>query len=83
MTVYCYDLVPLRTSTRWTRAQDDVMRKEYFPGLDPLMLIGSLREVGPVPPQPKMAARCISNRLSELGLRNRMTGVSMKGKKQN
>jgi len=71
--VYCFDLVPLRTHTRWTRAHDDVMRAEYFPGLDPLALLPGLRKVGRVPwNDPRMAERAICNRLSELGLRNRM-----------
>jgi hypothetical protein len=31
--VYCFDLVPLRTGTRWTREMDDWLKAEYFPGL--------------------------------------------------
>jgi hypothetical protein len=31
--VYCFDLVPLRTGTNWTREMDDWLRAEYFPGL--------------------------------------------------
>lgn len=76
MTVYSYDLIPTRKKGGWTRAQDAVLRAEYFPGLDPAMLIEPLRRVGRLPGgcgggchMPRM----IANRLSELGLRNRMT----------
>lgn len=69
--VYCYDLVPLRTQTRWTRRQDDVMRSEYFPGLDPEMLIASLRRAGRLPGGGCHLSRAVANRLSELGLRKR------------
>ncbi len=79
--VYCYDLVPLRTSTRWTHAHDNVMRAEYFPGLDPMMLLYSLRKVGCIPARnPETIARAIANRLSELGLRNRRTGIPLQKK---
>lgn len=79
--VYCYDLVPTRIHTRWTRAHDDVMRAEYFPGLDPMMLLDSLRKVGRIPTNdPKTIGRAIANRLSELGLRNRMTGIQLRKK---
>lgn len=74
--VYCYDLVRLKT--RWTCKQDDVLRTEYFPGLDPIMLLDPLRRAGPIPcKDPRHIARAIANRLSELGLRNRMTGVAL------
>ncbi len=80
--VYCYDLVPIRNHTRWTRAHDDVMRAEYFPGLDPIMMLSALRKVGRVPSNgPQAMARLINNRLSELGLRNRMTGVPLAKRK--
>lgn len=72
MTVYCFDLVPKKS--KWTRQQDAVMRAEYFPGLAPIMLLPSLRLAGRIPwNDPRTAERCIINRLSELGLRNRMT----------
>lgn len=44
MTVYCYDLVPLRTQTNWTRAMDDWLRAEYFPGLSITMVAVAARE---------------------------------------
>ena len=68
--VYCFDLVPLRSSSRWTRRHDDVLRAEYFPGLDPTMLIEPLREAGK-PLWGPNATKAIVNRLSHLGLRNR------------
>ncbi len=71
MTVYCYDLVPTRRKGGWTRAQDDVLRNEYFTGLDPMMLIEPLRQVGKLPGGGCHLSRVIANRLSELGLRNR------------
>ncbi len=72
LSVYCFDLVPVKS--KWTRQHDAVMRSEYFPGLSPLMLLPSLRCAGRVPwCDPRMAERAIINRLSELGLRNRMT----------
>lgn len=74
MVVYCYDLVPLRTQTRWTRAQDDVMRSEYFPGLDPSMLIEPIKRVTKSYAPwygPAHAVLCITKRLSDLGLRKR------------
>lgn len=73
MTVYCYDLVPIRRKGSWTRRHDDVMRAEYFPGLDPAMLVEPLRAVGALPMRDgRLVVRSIINRLSELGLRNRM-----------
>jgi hypothetical protein len=70
VTVYCYDLVPTRKKGGWTRAQDDVLRREYFPGLDPMMLVEPLRKAG------MRGGGCylpqmIINRLSVLGLRRR------------
>jgi hypothetical protein len=32
MIVYCYELVPTRGNV-WTRAMDDWLRENYFPGL--------------------------------------------------
>lgn len=72
MTVYCYDLVPTRRKGGWTRAQDDVLRAEYFPDVDVAMLIEPLRRVGKLPGGGNHLPRVIANRLSELGLRNRM-----------
>jgi hypothetical protein len=69
MTVYCYDLVPIRTH-RWTRQHDAVLRAEYFPGLDPAMLIEPLARAGK-PLWGPNAAKAVANRLSYLGLRNR------------
>ena len=75
MTVYTYDLVPKR-SRRFTPEMDAYLRAEWFPGLGLAQLSCAFGERFPRrgPGQPAMLERLISNRLSELGLRNRMTG---------
>lgn len=75
MTVYCYDLVPTRQKGGWTRAQDDVLRAEYFPGLDLAMLREPLRRAGKLPGGGCHLTRSIANRLSDLGLRNRRNKI--------
>lgn len=63
MTVVCYDLVPKRSAT-WTRARDDFLREHYNAKIhvDPAMLAMSLG----------LDERRVINRLSQLGLRNRI-----------
>lgn len=76
MVVYCYELVPLRTKTSWTRAMDNFLVANYCPGTDTAMVTDELRTKfkdkflrrgGFI-----LTNRLVNNRLSELGLRNRM-----------
>ncbi len=73
--VRCYDLVPLRTQTKWTREMDDHLRANYVPGLDVALVTVELRarfKVRWFRCGTEAANRMVANRLSELGLRNRM-----------
>lgn len=69
VTVYCYDLVPLRSKTTWTREMDAWLLAEYFPGLSFAMIADeACRKFR----WRKFSARTIRNRLKDIrtGQRN-------------
>lgn len=68
MTVYCYDLVPLRTDTNWTRKMDDWLRATYFPGLSIAMLTLDARRRYPMRGTTELN---VTRRLETLGLYSR------------
>jgi hypothetical protein len=74
--VYCYDLVQKRQKP-WVVEFDAKIRSEYFPGLDPAMLLDTLqREFGHLGWLHNCyAERMVINRLAKLGLR-RKRGVA-------
>jgi hypothetical protein len=74
MVVYCYDLARTR-SLRFTPEMDAFLRAEWFPGLALAQLAEAFAERFPKGRRALyMMERLIANRLSELGVRNRMTG---------
>lgn len=69
VTVYCYDLVPMRTKTFWTRAQDEWLLATYFPGLSFDMLADEAKQKWP---RRSFSGKAIQNRLKDIrtGQRN-------------
>ena len=72
MVVYCYDLA--RKRSRFTPEMDAFLRAEWFPGLGMAQLTVAFYERFPMSGFPSVHEKVIANRLSELGIRNRMTG---------
>jgi hypothetical protein len=68
MTVYCYDLVPTRTHTNWTRQMDDWLRANYFPGLSIASLTWDARHRFPRRGTTELN---VTRRLEDLGLYSR------------
>ncbi len=76
MPVYSYDLVPKR-SRRFTPEMDAYLRAEWFPGLALAQLENAFSARFTKGRRAhQMMERLIANRMSELGLRNRMTGAA-------
>lgn len=64
--VYCYDLVPLRSDTKWTRGMDDYLRAQYIPGLSLAIVALDIRKAFG---KNWVNEKVVAARLSQLGLR--------------
>jgi len=69
MAVYAYDLVPLRSKTKWTREQDKWLLATYFPGLSFDAVADEAQQKWP---RRRFCGRSIRNRLNDIraGQRN-------------
>jgi hypothetical protein len=66
--IVCYDLVPTRTFTNWTRPMDDWLRETYFPGLSIAALTLDARHKFPRRGTTELS---VTRRLEDLGLYSR------------